>query len=208
MGFSRQEYWSGLPFPSPGDLPDPGFEPGSPAFQADTLPSEPPGSPALSKRSSCWKARKLWKHRESFQQPRAILTVAFHWEASQQFLPSIWHHIVCWVECIHRFFFVCDHFSLFWHRAERAMGVRVLSVAPPYMKSMNYHDHHIFLLFYVTCHLPAPRGLLGLPFYVRACFQPQVGSTDSPVLPEHAGGLQKLCRQQQLQSESFFSILD
>ena len=38
MGFSRQEYWSGLPFPSPGDLPDPGIEPGSPALQADSLP--------------------------------------------------------------------------------------------------------------------------------------------------------------------------
>ena len=36
MGFFRQEYWSGLPFPSPGDLPDPGIEPGSPALQADT----------------------------------------------------------------------------------------------------------------------------------------------------------------------------
>ena len=43
MGFSRQEYWSGLPFPSPGDLPDPGIEPRSPALWADTLPSEPPG---------------------------------------------------------------------------------------------------------------------------------------------------------------------
>ena len=46
MEFSRQEYWSGLPFPSPGDLPDPGIEPGSPALQADSLPSElsaPPG---------------------------------------------------------------------------------------------------------------------------------------------------------------------
>ena len=43
MGFSRQEYWSGLPFPSPGDLPNPGIKPGSPALQADTLPSEPPG---------------------------------------------------------------------------------------------------------------------------------------------------------------------
>ena len=40
MEFSRQEYWSGLPFPSPGDLPDPGTEPGSPALQADALPSE------------------------------------------------------------------------------------------------------------------------------------------------------------------------
>ena len=38
MGFSRQEYWSGLPFPSPEDLPDPGIEPGSPALQADSLP--------------------------------------------------------------------------------------------------------------------------------------------------------------------------
>ena len=41
IGFSRQEHWSGLPFPSPGDLPDPGFEPGPPALQADALPSEP-----------------------------------------------------------------------------------------------------------------------------------------------------------------------
>ena len=43
VGFSRQEYWSGLPFPSPGDLPNPGIEPGSPALRADALPSEPPG---------------------------------------------------------------------------------------------------------------------------------------------------------------------
>ena len=43
MGFSRQEYWSGLPFPSPGDLPDPVIEPGSPALQADSLPCELPG---------------------------------------------------------------------------------------------------------------------------------------------------------------------
>ena len=42
MGFSRQEYWSGLPFPSPGDLPDPGIKPRSPALQADALTSEPP----------------------------------------------------------------------------------------------------------------------------------------------------------------------
>ena len=41
MGFSRQEYWSGLPFPSPGDLPDPGIKPGSPAIQADALTAEP-----------------------------------------------------------------------------------------------------------------------------------------------------------------------
>ena len=43
MGFSRQEYWSGLPVPSPGDLPDPGIKSRSPALQGDMLPSEPPG---------------------------------------------------------------------------------------------------------------------------------------------------------------------
>ena len=47
MEFSRQEYWSGLPFPSPGDLPDPGIEPRSPTLQADALPSEPPGKSSL-----------------------------------------------------------------------------------------------------------------------------------------------------------------
>ena len=45
MEFSRKEYWSGLPFPSPGDLPDPGIEPGSPTLQADSLLSEPSGKP-------------------------------------------------------------------------------------------------------------------------------------------------------------------
>ena len=43
MGFSRQEYWSGLPFPSPGDLSNPGIEPRSPTLQAVALPSKPPG---------------------------------------------------------------------------------------------------------------------------------------------------------------------
>ena len=47
MGFSRQEYWSGLSFPSPGDLPNPGIKPRSPALQADALTSEPPGKPNI-----------------------------------------------------------------------------------------------------------------------------------------------------------------
>ena len=45
MDFSRKEYWNGLPFPSPEDHPDPGIKPGSPALEADSLPSEPPGKP-------------------------------------------------------------------------------------------------------------------------------------------------------------------
>jgi len=47
MGFFRREYWSGLPFPSPGDLPNPEIESGFPALEADTLTSEPPGKPKL-----------------------------------------------------------------------------------------------------------------------------------------------------------------
>ena len=50
MAFPRQECWSGLPLPSPEDLPDPGIEPGSPALQADALPSEPPGKPITDQR--------------------------------------------------------------------------------------------------------------------------------------------------------------
>ena len=46
MGFSSQDYWSGLPFPSPGDLPYPGVESGFPSLQADSLPSESPGKPS------------------------------------------------------------------------------------------------------------------------------------------------------------------
>ena len=47
MEFSRQEYWSGFSFPSPGNLPDPGIKPWSPALQADSLQSEPPGKPKI-----------------------------------------------------------------------------------------------------------------------------------------------------------------
>ena len=50
VGFSRQEYWSGLPLPSPGDLPNPGTEPRFPTLQEDALLSEPPGNPKLIKR--------------------------------------------------------------------------------------------------------------------------------------------------------------
>jgi len=53
-GISRQEYWSGLPFPSSGDLPNPGIKPGSPTLQADALPSEPPGKPKHSINVNYW----------------------------------------------------------------------------------------------------------------------------------------------------------
>ena len=63
MEFSRQEYWSGLPFPSPGALPNPGIEPGSPALQADTLPSEPPAAAAAAAAKSLQLCPTLRPHR-------------------------------------------------------------------------------------------------------------------------------------------------
>ena len=63
MGFSRQEFWSGLSFPSPGDLPDLGIQPISPAFPADSLLSEPPGkpcAPVTSKFSLCSSSFRMW----------------------------------------------------------------------------------------------------------------------------------------------------
>ena len=63
MGFSRQEYWSGLPFPSPGDLPDPGIEPRSPTLQADPLTSAPPGGKESREKSCTW--NKVTPPRES-----------------------------------------------------------------------------------------------------------------------------------------------
>ena len=77
MGFSRQEYWSGLPFPSPGDHPDPGIKPGSAALQADSLPSEPQGSPynvilfSNKKEIECWYGLHGWilKHFSKWKKP-------------------------------------------------------------------------------------------------------------------------------------------
>ena len=63
MAFSRQYYWGGLPFPFPGDLPNPGIEPGSPALQTHALPSEPPGKSLvliiLVHKHFYWSFRKL-----------------------------------------------------------------------------------------------------------------------------------------------------
>ena len=62
IGFSRQEYWSGLPFPSPGDLPDPGIEPGSPALEANALTSEPPGKSRTGRPGVLWfmGSQRVW----------------------------------------------------------------------------------------------------------------------------------------------------
>ena len=75
MGFSRQEYWSGLPFPAPGDLPNPGIKPRSPALQADALPSEPPGMPLLGYMSS--HLGPIWMIQNSFPISRSLTKSIF-----------------------------------------------------------------------------------------------------------------------------------
>ena len=91
MGFSRQEYWSGLPFPSPGDLPDPGIEPGSPAFQADALTSEPPGKPymfyMLSKILATWELFLVAEPYHSLNVPEFV--------SCNNFLYICWLYLKC-----------------------------------------------------------------------------------------------------------------
>ena len=85
MRFSRQEYWTGLPFSSPGDLPDPGIEPKCPTLQAEALTSEPPGKP---KPPSC----PLTAHKNLFpfnieslglNFPTLFQIILFHWDELQ-----------------------------------------------------------------------------------------------------------------------------
>ena len=78
MGFPRQEYWSGLPFPSPEDLPEPGIEPGSPALQTDALPSELLGKPkSILLELILEEAEKLFKYDSKHLLKLKILKVLF-----------------------------------------------------------------------------------------------------------------------------------
>ena len=93
MGFSRQEYWSGLAFPSPGDLPDPGIEPRSPALQADALPSEPPPYNPFSTLQPWWTFKK--------SKPDHVTLLLNHWclaKALKVQTPSYGLHGLTWFE--------------------------------------------------------------------------------------------------------------
>ena len=84
--FSEQEYWSGLPFPSPRDLPDPVVDPGSPTLQADSLPSEPPGKTVWIK-TNCGKFLKWWE----YQTILPLLWEICMWVKKQQLEPDLEH---------------------------------------------------------------------------------------------------------------------
>ena len=101
MGFSRQEYWSGLPFPSPGDLPNTGIEPGSPALQANSLLIELRGKPPSWKgeKNGPWLHHNQWAWEGLFNIPRLLLLllsrishvrlIATPWTAAYQAPPSM-----------------------------------------------------------------------------------------------------------------------
>ena len=80
MGLSMQEYWSGLPVPSPGDLPHLGIEPGPPALQADSVPSEPPGKQAFQAFSRHQNHLEWLKHRVAGPSPRVSNSVGLQWD--------------------------------------------------------------------------------------------------------------------------------
>ena len=81
MGFCRQKYWSGLPFPSPGDLPDPGIEPMSPALQADALISESPGKlqHAFTTMLSNMRNQKKYENTNTNCVPGLVLSLLYHY---------------------------------------------------------------------------------------------------------------------------------
>ena len=89
VGFSRQEYWSGLPFPSPGDLPNPEIEPGSSTLQADALPSEPPGKPV-----DTMKSLKKWTciYCIYFFSPTVLPWKLFKIASASRLEPLSYHH--------------------------------------------------------------------------------------------------------------------
>ena len=92
MGFSRQEYWSGLPFPSPGDLPDPGMESESPALQVDSLPSEPLGKHVLSYVLSI-----RW---QSFQGPFELKIMIFFYVLRMRSLRVKWRCSLSYIDFV------------------------------------------------------------------------------------------------------------
>ena len=109
MGFSKQKYWSGLPFPSLGDLPDPGIKLGSPVLQTDSLSSEPPGKPPSwhqQKREShtegnskdsadycCRRERQGEEIVREYGMDKYTLTAVF--KTDKQHSPTAWHRELC-----------------------------------------------------------------------------------------------------------------
>ena len=82
IGFSRQEYWSGLPCPSPGDHPDPGIEPGSAALQADPLTSEPPEKPNF------WRHFQIYKYKEQHNNLHVFIPGFYRYQHSPNLFSS------------------------------------------------------------------------------------------------------------------------
>ena len=83
MGFSRQEYWSGLPCPPPGNLPDPGIEPRSPSLQADSLLSEPPGKPVNTGVGSLPLLQGIFPTQQSNQSPLHCRQIFTSWASRE-----------------------------------------------------------------------------------------------------------------------------
>ena len=86
MGLSRQEYWSELPFPSPKDLPDPGLEPGSPALQGDSLPSELPGKAQVRATGKTTKTQAAQATLQSLPQAERLFPTSPEAEVNDSFI--------------------------------------------------------------------------------------------------------------------------
>ena len=137
MGFPRQEYRSGLPFPPPGDLPDPVIEPRSPALQADSLPTEPPGKPTDHSIYCQFPARDSTLKPKDAELGREISSIICH--------PGVWWRkkgVSIWAELI-----ILHLFSSF---SQFSKAFNFPGSTPPKSRHLRLKNIYIYL-FYLAC---------------------------------------------------------
>ena len=133
MEFSRQEYWSGLPFPSTGDLSDPGIKPRSPTLQADSLPPEPPGKHQITSRikakswKSSWKDKTDYLQREENYTNRRLVICNIRWQKTTK---KIFKVVGLGGDCEPRFYGLLNYSSRMIFHTHKA-------------KTLLFMDHHL-----------------------------------------------------------------
>ena len=130
VGFSRQQYWSGLPFPSPVDLPKPGIEPGSPALQTDALPSEPPGKSEQlsSKRTQITMLTRM---------QRKGNLVHCWWE--HKLVPSLWKTVLRFLKKI-KIRLACEPAFYYWVYTKKDKNTNLKRYMHPNVQSSITHN--------------------------------------------------------------------
>ena len=146
-GFSRQEYWSGLPCPPPGDLPNPGIKPRSPKFQVDSLLSEPPGNPKNTRVGSLFLLQGIFPTQESNQGLLHCRPILYQLSYPEALPKAIWPY-----SCF--FFFSLSLFhtilinNLFWRIQTGKCRFNGKSLWPLVLASLDWNYYPIVYLLW------------------------------------------------------------